>query len=89
MWGLVGDVPATVEHGGQCRFSSSGTFTVKMARAVTRETMAPAGSGEGAPAPDVLALLHPDRLWHHQRVTGASVEVTALRAVAASTGVIP
>jgi len=48
-----------------------------------------AEAGEGAPAPDVLALPHPDWLYHHLRVTGAPAEVAAFRAAAAGAGVIP
>ena len=54
---------------------------------MTRGTTARAG--EGAPAPDVLALPHTDWLYHHLRVTGEPAEVTAFRAAAAGAGVIP
>ena len=37
-------------------------------------------AGEGVPAPDVLALPHPDWLYHHLRVTGGHAEVAAFRA---------
>lgn len=49
-------------------------------------------AGEGSePGPDagVLALSHPDWLYHHLRVTGDPAEVAAFRAAAAGPGVIP
>jgi len=56
---------------------------------VTRGTTARAEAGEGAPAPDVLALPHTDWLYHHLRITGAPAAVAAFRAAAAGAGVIP
>jgi hypothetical protein len=49
-----------------------------------------AGEGSG-PAPDaeVLAMPHPDWLYHHLRVTGDPAEVAAFRVAAAGPGVIP
>ena len=46
-------------------------------------------AGEGASAPDVLALPHPDWLYHHRRVTGEPAEVAVFRTAAAGAGVIP
>jgi hypothetical protein len=49
-----------------------------------------AGEGSGAAlGTEVLALLHPDWLYHHLRVTGDPAEVAAFRAAAAGPGVIP
>ncbi|TDH58037.1 hypothetical protein E2C06_34690 [Dankookia rubra] len=48
--------------------------------------------GEGsasAPNDGVLALPHPDWLYHHLRVTGDPAAVAAFRAAAAGSGVIP
>jgi hypothetical protein len=44
--------------------------------------------GAGEPA-DVLALPHPDWLYHHLRVTGEADAVAAFRTAAAGAGVIP
>ena len=46
-------------------------------------------AGEGAPIAEVLALPHPDWLYHHLHVTGDPGEVAAFRAAAAGAGVIP
>jgi hypothetical protein len=59
---------------------------------VTRATATTSRAGEGSdPALDagVLALPHPDWLYHHLRVTGDPAEVAAFRAAAAGPGVIP
>ena len=49
-----------------------------------------AGEGSGpAPKAEVLALPHPDWLYHHLRVSGDPAEVAAFRAAAAGPGVIP
>ena len=51
-----------------------------------------AGAGEGSQpvlGAEVLALLDPDWLYHHLRVTGEPAEVAAFRTVAAGPGVIP
>jgi hypothetical protein len=56
---------------------------------VTQATVR-AGEGDGpAPEVEVLALPHPDWLYHHLRVTGEPTEVAAFRAAAAGPGVIP
>ncbi|MDO9712713.1 hypothetical protein [Paracraurococcus lichenis] len=49
-------------------------------------------AGEGSelsPVAEVLALPHPDWLYHHLRVTGDPAAVAAFRAAAAGPGVIP
>ncbi|MDO9707665.1 hypothetical protein [Paracraurococcus lichenis] len=43
----------------------------------------------GAPDAGVLALPHPDWLYHHLRVTGPPAEVAAFRLAAAGPGLIP
>jgi hypothetical protein len=48
-----------------------------------------AENGAGVPTGDVLALPHPDWLYHHLRVTGDADQVAAFRMVAAGAGVIP
>jgi hypothetical protein len=54
---------------------------------VTRAAVADDRAGEGAA--DLLALPHPDWLYHHLRVTGDPGEVTACRTAGAGAGVIP
>ena len=49
---------------------------------------APAG-GAGDAAVEVLALPHPDWLYHHLRVTGEANTIAAFRVAAAGAGVIP
>ena len=59
---------------------------------MTRTAASAMGGGEGrGPALDdgVLALPHPDWLYHHLRVTGDPTGVAAFRAAAAGPGVIP
>jgi hypothetical protein len=49
-------------------------------------------AGEGGPSgqpAEVLALPHPDWLYHHLRVSGAPAEVAAFRSAAAGAGAIP
>jgi hypothetical protein len=53
-------------------------------------TVVGAGEGSGpAPEAEVLALPHPDWLYHHLRVTGDPAAVAAFRAAAAGPGLIP
>ena len=58
---------------------------------MTPGTAATARAGEGGPATatDVLALPHPDWLYHHLQVRGDPAAVAAFRAAAAGAGVIP
>ena len=46
-------------------------------------------AGEGAPISEVLALPHPDWLYHHLWVSGDPARVAVFRAAAAGPGVIP
>ncbi len=49
-----------------------------------------AGEGQGSPLPtEVLALPHPDWLYHHLQVRGAPDEIAAFRDTVAGAGVIP
>jgi hypothetical protein len=56
---------------------------------VTRAPAIADRAGEGAPISEVLALPHPDWLYHHLQVTGGHADVAAFRAAAAGAGVIP
>ena len=59
---------------------------------MTRVAAITDGVGEGsgrAPDASVMALPHPDWLYHHLRVSGDPAAVAALRTAAAGPGVIP